>query len=193
MTEAFGDRAQGLVIAVSGPPGSGKTTLTRAITSRCDRAVRVDWDGYETFTAKPPAEICQWLEAGAPADVIEVPGLADRLATLRQSRVVLFETPFGRTHSETAAHIDVSVWLDLPSDLALARKLTALLSIDPGAAWVRGYLETYTGFVHQLLSIQRSRLRPAADICLDATAPEANLTAAAVSELDRRLGNNWTN
>lgn len=182
---------EGVVIAVSGPPGSGKTTLTRALVGRCPGSARVDWDSYETFTERPTSDIRRWLADGARPDAIAVPGLGERIATLRRTHVVLFETPFGRTHPETARYIDVSLWLEIPPDLALARKLTALLDNALPVEWLRDYLESYRSFVHQALSIQRARLEPAAEIRIDATATAAHVTDAAVAALDKRLGIDW--
>lgn len=176
-------RQKGVVVAVSGPPGSGKSTLTRSIAARYPGSVYIDWDSYESFTERTPAEIRQWLDEGARPEALAVPGLAERLATLREAHVVFFETPFGRTHPGTARYIDVSIWLDIPLDLALARKLKTLIDKMTTIDWVQDYLVSYQDFVHQALDIQQDRLRSAAELCIDATDSIERVTKAAIAGL----------
>lgn len=183
------------VLALSGPPGSGKSTLSHALSERLGAPV-LSYDTYEAITAWPPERVAAWLAQGAPFDAVPVPGLAEDLArlrrgepvpdrerggTLRLSRrggrpVIVLDTLLGRAHPATGAQIDHLVWLDLPLDLALARKLrsfTAEARRDPSTApGFLGALDAYLGRYDTLLrptyALQRERVRPAADQILGA-------------------------
>ncbi len=199
-----------LVVAVAGPPGSGKTTLCRALADRLGAPV-LSYDAYEEITGWPPERVSAWLARGAPLDAIPVPGLADDLARLRNGApvrdregggmlrlsggaagrpVVVFDTLLGRAHAETGPLIDHLIWLDLPLDMALARKLrsfTAEAGRDPSAAAgllkaLDAYLGRYDALLHPTYALQRDRVRPGAD-CILGPGPLADHLAEALDTL----------
>lgn len=200
------------VIAVSGYPGSGKTSLVRGLAKALPGAVPVFMDSYERMTQRPIEDVARWLAAGADIDAFSFPGLADDLAALKQGvavddrqgsgrvaaqRYVIFETQFGRAHTETGRHIDLQIWVDVPFDIALARNLRAFVAgfakgRDPGRladqmAWLEGYLDNYLGTVRQLLEMQLERVGRKADIIVGGRNGLDALVAAAEAEIRRRL------
>ncbi len=200
------------VIAVSGYPGSGKTSLVRGLAKRLPGAAPVFMDNYERMTRRPIEDVARWLQAGADIDAFDFPGLGDDLAALKQgvaindrrdnSRVaagkyVVFETQFGRAHAETGRHIDLQVWIDVPFDIALARNLKAFVAgfareSDAGRLadqmrWLDGYLGNYLGTVRALLEMQLERVGRKADILLDGRSDLDGMIEAADAEIRRRL------
>ncbi|MGW5840924.1 uridine kinase [Methylorubrum extorquens] len=193
------------VLAVSGPPGSGKTTLSHALSERFGGAPVLAYDAYEEITGWPPERVAAWLAGGAPLDAVPVPGLAEDLARLRRGKpvpdrerggtlrlsrraarpVIVLDTLLGRAHPGTGAQIDHLVWLDLPLDVALARKLrsfTGAARRDPTAApglleALDAYLGRYDALLHPTYALQRERVRPAADQILGAGTLAAHLDA----------------
>lgn len=174
----------GFVVAVAGRPGAGKSTLCAALARRLGCASVVEWDAYETLTARPPDAIRAWLDAGADPAEATAPGLVEAIHAASSQGSVVFEAPFGRAHPQTAGLIDLLAWIDAPPDVALARKLRQLLTepqgLDP--AWLEGYLAAYEAVVRPSCQIQLERVRPQADIVLSAEAsPEAE--AARIARL----------
>lgn len=189
------------VIAIAGPPGSGKSTLAHALAQMLGSAGVLEFDRYEQATARSMEDLGRWLREGADFNVLAAPGLRADLERLKQGesdrRYLLFEMPLGREHAETAPLIDFLIWIDLPLDVALARKLheltsRALHSPAPdehgrALAWLNGYLDSYLAVVREVLVVQHNRVRPRADLFVDGLADFPNLIAQTAQLLRQRL------
>jgi uridine kinase len=175
--------ARRYVVAVSGPTGSGKSALAQALVARLEDACALHMDDYERMTREPVAEVQRWAERGANFDELAVPLLGEHLARLKAGqpvrdiaprKYIVFETQFGRAHTATGGLIDLLIWIDLPLELALARKLKAFAAGALGdanprerLAWLDAYLGNYLTLVRRLLVLQAERVRPQAELVLD--------------------------
>lgn len=178
--------------------GGGKTTLVRALAQRLPGTATVHFDHYETLTEHPIDDLRRWMEAGADLGEFVIPHLAEHLARLRSGLPVvdpstgqtiaagpqiLFETPFARQHEATGKSIDLSIWIDTPLDIALARNLRDFTArpelYDDFRPWLSGYLDNYLSTVRDLLTMQREVVGAAADLRLDGRATvETNVDRA---------------
>ena len=181
----------GRVIAVSGPPGAGKTAVARFLIDALG-ATRVNYDDFERMTDRSEAEIADWLKRGAPFAEIPAPGLAEAVAAARErGGDVIYETHLGRAWPPTAEMIDVSIYLDTPLDLALSRNLRDFVQawkkkggpVSRGADWFDGHLAAYEAIIRPSLIAQIERVRPLADHVIDNAGPLDVTCAAALSAL----------
>jgi len=199
------------VIAVAAPPGGGKTALVRALAARLGDATAIHFDAYEMATERPVAEIVQDLRAGVAFDDFANPQLAIDLAALKNgeaitppdegriepAKYILFEMPMGRAHGPTAGLIDLLLWIDIPFDIALARKLREYASIasandEPARTsefiiWLEGYLGNYLAGVRDTLEFQRDRIGGDADLTIDGTVEIEIAAEEAAKEIQERL------
>lgn len=128
------------VIAVSGPSGAGKSTAVRNLVTRLGDATALYFDDYEASSIYP--DMTQWLANGADPNQFQTPQLSADLRALcagkpitllhngqvaQPARVIVLEEPFGRERAEIADLIDFVVCIDLPLEIALARKLLRML------------------------------------------------------------------
>lgn len=168
------------VIAVAAPVGGGKSSLTDALAALLGDAPVLRFDDYQQATRQSVEELEAWLAAGADFNTLHAPGLVEQLDRLRsdagQGEWLVFEMPLGRAYRATAGAIDMLVWLDVPLDVALARKLRELAASarsapleDARAAlqWIDDYLGHYIATVRKVLQAQRERVAPMADVVLD--------------------------
>ena len=160
------------VVAISGHPGSGKTTLTRRLAARFG-VPALYYDDYETITAQPPAQVRDWVARGSDYDEIDLAPLSAAIERAAEAGppFILLDTLLGRAHAATGAAIDLSLWLDVPADIALARKLRqagALVGDDlrkarDFAGWIASYTQHYEAFIAGTYALQAERVRPLAD------------------------------
>ena len=98
------------------------------------------FDDYEASSTYP--DITQWLAQGADPNQFQTPQLSADLRTLcagqaitlphngeiaQPAHVIVLEEPFGRERAEVADLIDFVICIDLPLEIALARKLLRML------------------------------------------------------------------
>ncbi|HEX2037614.1 MAG TPA: hypothetical protein VHS99_25840 [Chloroflexota bacterium] len=131
------ERVPGYVIAIAGTAGSGKTTLVRAVTTLLGEATALYFDDYESTSTYPP-DWGAWLRAGADPDVVRTPQLAADLRALRHGTAVttsdgrrscepaayvVLDEPFGRARAELRDLVDFVACIEVPLEVALARRL----------------------------------------------------------------------
>lgn len=170
------------IIAISGPPGVGKSTLIASLVSRL-RLHAVYFDAHETMTDRPVAEIEDWLARGMPLAEMVPPHLVDHLESACRDRPVVFETPLGRAFPAHSRLISQSIWLDCPADIALARKIGETVAGGDWAnlaeltGWLNGYLLAYPRIIAPSVERQAAQVRPLADHLIDATSDAASVAA----------------
>lgn len=185
------------IVAISGHPGSGKTSLTRTLQRQLG-VPALHYDDYETFTDTPQAQVRDWVARGSNYDEIKLEPLVKELIRLAEAeprpKCVLFDTLLGRAHSATGELIDTLIWVDTPADIGLARKIGESAGRARGAGkepefvqWLEFYMEQYGGFIADTYSVQRDRVRAGADIIMDGRASQERLAEEAALAIRQRL------
>jgi uridine kinase len=199
------------LIAIAAPIGGGKTTLAAAVATALGDASTVHFDRYERATRRPAAQLADWLRRGGDFEEFMPPELLRDLVALRRGesvqdpggmaiparKHVICDLPMGNAASSLAGRLDLVFWIDVPLDVALARKLREyiqgfLRDDDPGAprrhlAWLDQFLGNYLAIVRQVLCLQRERVAAGADVILDGEADLGSLARRVVQEIRQRL------
>jgi len=192
-----------IIVAVSGTSGAGKSTLMRHLAELTSGAALMHFDDYVEL-GTDVGDIQHWVAAGAPADAIKTPRLVDDLAALQADRMVqptgrsapaapakliLLEEPFGRARSAIAPFIDLALHLELPPDIALARRSLRRARAQPDPEednWHADTLEdlaaqfqAYLGPQRQAYRLAEAQAKALADVILDGLHPLPDLAAQA--------------
>jgi uridine kinase len=126
------------VIVVSGTSGAGKSSLVTKTAELLGDAACLHFDDYRSVSVYPQPDLAAWLAAGADPDDWRTPQFAADLRRLRMGEAialpenkgtvqprayVVVEDPFGRARREMAPSIDFVDHIQVPMEVALARKL----------------------------------------------------------------------
>jgi len=188
------------VIAVSGPSGAGKSTAVRNLVARLGDATALYFDDYEASSIYP--DIAQWLANGADPNQFQTPQFSADLRALRagkSARVIVLEEPFGRERAEIADLIDFVVCIELPLEIALARKLLRMLGFflaeqtpDAFAKHLQFFLPWYIESGRELYRAVQQRVLRNCDLIADGMLPPEALANSIEEAIRSRLAQNTT-
>ena len=181
-----------VVIAISGPAGSGKTTITKALAQALD-APTLFFDDY-AGRSNLPGDLKKWLDDGADFNEWETPALVADLQRLKDghtvqtadgrllqpNRFIILENPLGCAQAALSDCIDFHIFLDTPLEVALARFV--LRELTSGAALTRFeatdeaerhaalqmYLQGYLSVFRNVYLEQRKQVTAGADLVVNA-------------------------
>lgn len=127
------------VIAISGISGAGKTALVKKTAQLLGDAATIHFDDYQPV-AQYPSDMVRWIDEGKDLDAWVIPQLLADLQGLRNGRpivhpisgqtvqpakYIVLEEPSGRARKGLRELVDYVVFIDIPFDIALARKVVA--------------------------------------------------------------------
>jgi len=200
------------VIAVSGPSGAGKSTVVRNLVARLGDAAALFFDDYESSSIYP--DITKWLNDGADPNQFQTPQLSADLRALRAgssitvphngqalqpARVIVLEEPFGRERAEVADLIDFVVCIDLPLEIALARRLLRMLGLfladqtpDAFAKQLQSFLPWYIESGRDLYRAMQQLVLQNCDLIADGMLPPDALAEVIEAAVRVRLAQHTT-
>ncbi|MBW1861388.1 MAG: hypothetical protein JRJ02_03320 [Deltaproteobacteria bacterium] len=200
------------IIAVAAPVGGGKTSLVKAIADKLGNATTIHFDHYEKITQEPVRNLLQWIKNGADFDDFAIPGLSNDLDKLKRGesiiepmtnkeisseKYIIFEMPLGKEHKDTAEYIDLLLWVEIPFDIALARKVreftnTFITEHEPeklreSLIWLDQYLDNYLTVIREVLFIQKKKVSVNADIIIDGQSNLETMVQHATKEILNKI------
>ncbi|MBO1583311.1 AAA family ATPase [Bacillus sp. XF8] len=111
-----------LVIAIAGVSGGGKSTIAKHLNERLHNSKTLFFDDYDFDV---PNDIIDWVDKGANYDEWNLAPLIRDLKGLLSEPLdyILLDFPFAYKHSKTSKLIDLTVFIDTPLDIAMARRV----------------------------------------------------------------------
>lgn len=114
------------IIAITSPSGGGKTALTRRVTESVESGEGFYFDEFDS-TNVYPADFCEWHARGADIEEFDCPGMYSAVSDAidrNTVRCIVLDFPFAREHHRFKDLIDLTVYVDTPLDVAMARRIT---------------------------------------------------------------------
>jgi hypothetical protein len=184
-----------VLIALTGIPGSGVTTLAEQVCQLWQSEVPLLENALPMTPDCSLIELRQWLNRGGHPTEYSLSWLKrsiDERHRLHQcaenqrspgSQIILLDTQFGRSHSTLDDEIAVQCWIDIPRDIAIARKLRQWsrelqnpqirMSTSERLGWITEFCDGYLHVVRDLMDWQEQHVRPRSEIIVNGdTSPQ---------------------
>lgn len=202
------------VIAVSGTMGSGKSTLVEHLSAALPNCCVLFEDDYHSTPDLSLAEMESWWQQGASVGQFDLSRLVDAIrqqdgdlgaasradtawGPRRSLSVVLLETQFGRLHNALAALIDFQIWVDVPLDICMVRKVAQYATqmrrqaaLEPpgcGLQWIEEFCRGYLTTTRKFFEMQRQQVRARSDVTIDGTGTPLDVCSRCLNVLPERF------
>jgi uridine kinase len=187
------------VIALSGPSGAGKSTVIQDLINLLGNAVALRFDDYIETSTYP--QVSAWLEGGTDPDEFITPKFVTDVRSLKNGgsilhpetnaktgpvNFVVIEEPFGKARAEMRTLIDFHVQIEIPLEVALARKilrdfLSNVEDLDEAMKRLQSYINFYLRAGRALHIAVRDRASQDRELLVDGTLP-SETTARTIFE-----------
>lgn len=113
------------IIAINAISGGGKTTIAKELEKRLPDSKALFFDDRNYDSDSGIHDICKWVEQGSDINQFNLERFANDIKTLLQNgcKYIILDYPFGHRHSLIGKYVDISVFIDTPFDVALARRI----------------------------------------------------------------------
>jgi uridine kinase len=112
------------VISVAAISGGGKTTVVTALKKRLANCAVIYWDDYGD-EVDLDCDINEWAANGHDYNEWNTAHVADDIVRLLNEPYdyIILDYPFGYMNERVGKYIDLTVFIDTPLDVALARRI----------------------------------------------------------------------
>ncbi|EJQ95026.1 hypothetical protein [Bacillus cereus] len=174
------------IISIAAVSGGGKTTITESLTHELTNSKALYFDSYKFDNC--PADICKWIDDGANYDEwVLTPLITDIQHLLQNSNLdyIIVDYPFTYLNSEMRELIDVTIFIDTPLDITMARRI--LRDFKEGTiSEIHNDLKHYITHARKAYLEAIYTVKPNSDIVLDGSLSVSEIVVQIVEELSRR-------
>ncbi|PEA44905.1 hypothetical protein COF07_25555 [Bacillus wiedmannii] len=174
------------VISVAAVSGGGKTTVTESLTHKLMNSKALYFDSYDFDNC--PADICKWIDDGANYDEwVLTPLIKDIQHLLQNSYLdyIIVDYPFAYLNSEMRQFIDVTIFIDTPLDIAMARRILRDFKEDTMSE-IQNDLKHYITYARKAYLEALHTVKPNSDIVLDGSLSVDEIINQILESLNRR-------
>ncbi|MBH0346442.1 MULTISPECIES: hypothetical protein [Bacillus] len=174
------------VISIAAVSGGGKTTVTERLTNELKNSKALYFDSYKFDNC--PADICKWIDDGANYDEwVLTPLIKDIRHLIRDSNVdyIIVDYPFAYLNSEMRQFIDVTIFIDTPLDIAMARRILRDFKEDTMSE-IHNDLKHYITYARKAYLEALHTVKPNSDIVLDGSLSVEEIINQIDEELNQR-------
>jgi uridine kinase len=181
-----------IVVAIAGTSGAGKSTLCRNLLETIPNSTLFELDMYEEIDGVCPSAR-EWkahnfdpnmANLAQPANDLKMLMKGEAITyplnqgTVEAAPVIIFDTPIGRIHQAFAPLINFVVLVDLPYEVALARRVKRIVeratSDNAAVERLRLFIPFYLEVGRLMYRRHQELVQESADVVIDGMkAPEA--------------------
>ncbi|MCG7344675.1 hypothetical protein MHZ92_11040 [Sporosarcina sp. ACRSL] len=155
------------VIAIAAVSGGGKTTITKLLNQKLYNSKILLFDDYD-FNG--PDDIVEWIDKGGDPNEWDLTPLVNDLKALLAEPLdyIVIDFPFSYKNLQLGKHINFSVFIDTPLDIALARRVIRDFS-NRSTHNILYDMENYISRGRRAYLNMLKTIKPDADLVVDGT------------------------
>lgn len=113
------------IFSINAISGGGKTTTIRALQKRLPNSKALYFDDRNYDSDSGIDDIVKWIEVGADFNLWDLTLLADDIEKLKHENLdfIIMDYPCGYRQKQIAPYLNYSIFIDVPLDIALARRI----------------------------------------------------------------------
>ena len=160
-------------LVLAGLTAAGKTTISYELEKRLPNVTTLHFDDY-SYEGEVE-DFYKWTIEGADFNVWKLEPLVKDVIRLKESGKydwLILDFPFGYCHDEMKDYIDYVVYVDIPLDVTLARRIIRDMPNATGNE-IREELELYVKYGRIAFLETSKQVLPSADCVVDGTKPVA--------------------
>lgn len=162
-------------MSIAAVSGGGKTTVVKQLTKTLPNSKALFFDDYDL---EGPNNFKDWIKRGANYDEWDIAPFIQDLISLIDEPLdyIVLDYPFAKIHMAGSNYIDMTVFVDTPLDIAMARRVLRDFQGESGKE-ILGDMKNYiasgrAGYVEMLKTIM-----PNSDLVVDGTLGVAEIVA----------------
>ncbi|WP_047985039.1 nucleoside/nucleotide kinase family protein [Ornithinibacillus californiensis] len=177
---------QPYIISISAVSGGGKTTIAKQLNKKLGKSKVLNFDDYDF---QGPDDIVDWVERGADYDEWDLTPFTNDIEMLCEGPVkyIILDYPFSRKHTQVGRLINLSIFIDTPLDVALARRINRDFEQRTSEEILQGtqYYISHgrKGYLEMLSSI-----KPNSDVIFDGSQPVQDIVDGIINVI-KQLNN----
>lgn len=174
------------IISIAAVSGGGKTTITESLAHELKKSKALYFDRYKFDNC--PVDICKWIDDGANYDEwVLTPLIADIQHLLQNSNLdyIIVDYPFAYLNSEMRELIDITIFIDTPLDIVMARRILRDFTEDK-ISEIHNDLKHYITHARKAYLEAINTVKPNSDIVLDGSLCVNEIVVQIVEEFSRR-------
>ena len=181
-----------MVVAINSVSGGGKTAAANALKVRLANSRVIYFDHYDDVGKNIP-DIPKWIEDGEDYDLLHMESMVNDIKKFIKENetpgaegieYIILDYPFGYRQKQIADYIDLSVYIDTPLDIALARRIIRDISvqskIDEVIGLLTGYLDARGAYCYSQSSSKN------ADFTIDGSLPVDAVTDTIIQKIEEK-------
>lgn len=174
------------IITIAAVSGGGKTTITEGLAYELKNSKALYFDSYNFDNC--PVDICKWIDDGANYDEwVLTPLMNDIQRSIQDSSLdyIIVDYPFAYVNREIGKFIDITIFIDTPLDIAMARRILRDFKEDTMSE-IHNNLKHYMTHARKAYLEAIHTVKPNSDIVFDGSLSISEIIDQIIEELNRR-------
>ena len=113
------------IFSINANAGGGKTATAKEMQKRLPNAKALHFDDRNYDTDSGITDISKWIDEGADVNLWDLRRFAADIEILKHDNpeYIILDYPFGHRHKLIGPYLNLSVFIDTPLDITLARRI----------------------------------------------------------------------